>query len=55
MSDALAVEYQPLRGPRRRVRFVETDAGLERRTDEWTGCRWRETGREPIRDVTVER
>lgn len=54
MSEEITVEYTPLRGPRRRVRFApRSDGGYWRITEEHTGCRWRVTGREPVTDFVA--
>ena len=44
-------------GRGQRVRFEPTserDTRYVRVTETWTGCTWRETGREPVRDLDIE-
>lgn len=54
-SDAHEIVYEPARGPKRRVRFEPHSAGDWMRIAEvWTGCTWRPTGREVVRDLTVD-
>ena len=52
-DETVTIEYTPVSGPWRRVRFVpRADGdGWWRITEENQGCHWRETGREPVRDV----
>jgi hypothetical protein len=51
----VAIEYTPNQGPRRRVRYLSRDDGAYWRvTDVWTGCTWRETGRETVQHVLVD-
>jgi len=55
-TDALTVTFRPPRGPRQRLRFEPRSDDTHWRIDEvWTGCMWRERGREPVDDVTIER
>lgn len=53
--ESFSVEYSPERGARRAIEFVpRTDEdGWLRITKEWTGCDWRETGREQVSDVVA--
>jgi hypothetical protein len=55
-GDAFTVEYTPACAPRRRLRFEPRSdgAGWWRIEEEWTGCRWRPVGREPVDDVVCE-
>lgn len=53
--DELTVEFTPARGPRRRVRFEpRVDGRHWRYTEVWTGCSWREEGRELVDDVAID-
>lgn len=55
-DDAFTVEYSPIEGLRKRVRY-ETRAdgdGWWRIEEEHTGTNWRTIGREPVRDVVCE-
>jgi hypothetical protein len=52
--DAMIVRWRPARGPPRRLHFRPRDGGYWRCEEVWTGCGWRETGREPIHDMAVE-
>ncbi|WP_153952752.1 hypothetical protein [Halosegnis longus] len=52
-DDALVVAYTPVRGPRRRLVIRETEDGLVRREEEWTGCVWRPVGTETLDAVDV--
>jgi hypothetical protein len=52
VTDAHGFVYKPVRGPKRRVRFEpRSDGRWERLSEEWTGCRWRTTGREIVETV----
>ncbi|WP_199237903.1 hypothetical protein [Halorubrum sp. GN12_10-3_MGM] len=52
-TESISITFVPARSSRRRIRFVERDdgPGWWRIDDEWTGCRWRPVGREPVTDV----
>lgn len=54
-TDAVSISFVPTGSPRRRIRFVERDDGPRWWwiDHEWTGCRWRPVGREPVNDVDV--
>ena len=54
MRDDVSVRWCGADGDNRRLRIVETADGYDRVTETWTGCIWRETGREPVTDVEVE-
>jgi hypothetical protein len=48
VADARGFVYEPIRGPKRRVEFeTQPDGSYLRIESEWTGCAWREIGREP--------
>ena len=59
---AYAITWREARaegGRGRRVRFApaagdDRDARYVRITEAWTGCTWRETGREPVRALGIE-
>ena len=52
VADAHGFVYEPLRGPKRCVEFEpRLDGGFERVESVWTGCGWRETGREVVETV----
>jgi hypothetical protein len=55
-DESISIEFTPNRSVRRRIEFVPVagNPGYWRITSEWTGCRWRETGREHVRDVIVD-
>jgi len=55
VASGFAIQYTPERQPRRRVRYEpRTHAdGWWRIVDQWTGCAWRVTGREPISDIQL--
>ena len=53
--EGATAEYTPAAGPRRRVRFEPRSDGTHWRIEDvWTGCTWRETGREPVTDLVVD-
>ena len=54
--DGLTLRWEPARGPPRRVRFEprSLDGLIERIEEEYTGCVWREVGRELVGDVAIE-
>ena len=54
-DEPFAIEYTPARASRRRTRFERRSngPGWWRIEDEWTGCRWRPIGREPVDDVRL--
>jgi hypothetical protein len=54
-DDPFAIEYTPARAGRRRTRFEPRSdgPGWWRIEDEWTGCKWRPVGREPVNDVSL--
>lgn len=55
-EDALTVEFEPDRGPRRRLRFEPRGRdSYERVEEEWTGCTWRATGREIVDELSIDR
>jgi hypothetical protein len=47
------IAYTPNGAARRRIRFVrrQNGSGWWRIVDEWTGCTWRQVGREPVSDI----
>lgn len=52
---AFELTYRHVRGTRRRVRFEPTgDGRWTRVTEEWTGCGWRESGREIVAGVEFD-
>lgn len=53
-GDAFSVEWQPDRGPRRKVRFEPVSEGWRRTTYQWNGCQWRPVGTEHVDDVELE-
>ena len=54
-ADAVTVTFRPATGPHQRIRFEpRSDDTHWRIEEEWTGCTWRERGREPAEDVTIE-
>lgn len=57
LAAAFRITFTPERAGRRRIRYEpRRDAdGWWRVHEEWTGCTWRITGREPVVDVVVER
>ncbi|AZQ14257.1 hypothetical protein DOS48_05135 [Halorubrum sp. PV6] len=55
LASGFAIQYTPERQPRRQVRYEpRTHAdGWWRIVDEWTGCAWRVTDREPVADIQL--
>ena len=55
LASGFTIQYTPERQPRHRVRYEpRTHAdGWWRIVDQWTGCAWRVTGREPIGDIQL--
>jgi len=52
VTDAHGFVYEPVRGPKRRVRFQPRDDGRFCREEAvWTGCGWRMTGSEIVETV----
>lgn len=50
----VTVRWVPRTGPPRRLRFRPTaDGEWWCCTEEWTGCHWRETGRERVTDISI--
>ena len=52
----LDVIITPEYSPKRRYRYTRRDNadGYWRTEAEWTGCRWRIVGREPLTTLTIE-
>jgi hypothetical protein len=47
LSETNGFIYEPVRGSQRKIHFEECgDGGFYRIESVWTGCEWRETGRE---------
>jgi len=47
VAEARGFVYEPVRAPRRKIEFEpQSDGSFVRIESEWTGCTWRETGRE---------
>lgn len=55
-TEVFAIQTQPQRGPRRRLRFTErTDGpGWWEHEEEWSGDEWRTLGRELHMHVVIE-
>ncbi|WP_245180570.1 hypothetical protein [Haloarcula amylovorans] len=54
-ADAVVVTRYPADRPPRRDRFEPRDGGGWTRYDEeWSGCRWRTIGSEPVESVSIE-
>jgi hypothetical protein len=54
VEPALSYSYDPVAGPARRIEFAPHDGDRYCRVEsEWTGCRWREVGREVVRTLDV--
>jgi len=52
VAEANGFVYTPAGGPKRKVEFEPgSDGHWERVEAVWTGCRWRETGREVVTDL----
>jgi hypothetical protein len=54
-GETVTVEYTPVSGPLRRLRFVPqlSRDGHWRVTEVYLGCHWRETGPEPVSELVV--
>jgi len=52
VAEAQGFVYEPMRGPKRRVEFEPRSDGSYLRIESvWTGCGWREKGRERVTTI----
>lgn len=54
LTEQTTIRFDPVGGPRERLRFEPRPDGSWERIDEvWTGCSWRPRGRDTVESISI--